>query len=104
MYMQDMSIFMAFRKCLEALTVCTGNGNIIQNHGMANTVRVIKKYPTLMFEAAASHDLWIWHAFFGISGANNDINVLDNFMLSNDLLDDIALVAPFVVKGVGFEK
>ncbi|GKE79617.1 ALP1-like protein [Tanacetum coccineum] len=31
-----------------------------------------------MLEAVASQDLWIWHAFYGMAGANNDINVLDN--------------------------
>jgi hypothetical protein len=30
-----------------------------------------------MLEAVASLDLWIWHAFFGVAGSNNDINVLD---------------------------
>ncbi|GJT08769.1 ALP1-like protein [Tanacetum coccineum] len=38
------------------------------------------------------------------SGANNDINVLDNSSLFDDLLDDKAHVAPFMVNGVGFEK
>ncbi|WCJ43390.1 hypothetical protein M5689_024132 [Euphorbia peplus] len=33
--------------------------------------------PTIMLEAVASHDLWIWHAFFGMAGTNNDINVLN---------------------------
>ena len=32
---------------------------------------------TIVLEAVASYDLWIWHAFFGMSGSNNDINVLD---------------------------
>nr|GEU69632.1 putative nuclease HARBI1 [Tanacetum cinerariifolium] len=36
--------------------------------------------------------------------ANNDINVLDNSLLFDDLLDDKALVAPFVVNGVGYER
>ncbi|GKE40939.1 ALP1-like protein, partial [Tanacetum coccineum] len=57
-----------------------------------------------MLEAVASQDLWIWHAFFGVAGANNDINVLDNSPLFDDLLDDKAPVAPYVVNGVGFEK
>ncbi|GKC75823.1 ALP1-like protein isoform X1 [Tanacetum coccineum] len=57
-----------------------------------------------MLEAIASHDLWIWHAFFGVAGANNDINVLDNSPLFDDLLDDKALVALFVVNGVGYEN
>ncbi|GJY85448.1 ALP1-like protein isoform X1 [Tanacetum coccineum] len=36
--------------------------------------------------------------------ANNDINVLDNSPLFDDLLDDKAHVAPFVVNDVGYEK
>ena len=28
-------------------------------------------------EAAASKGLWIWHAFVGIPGSNNDFNILD---------------------------
>ncbi|GJX14641.1 ALP1-like protein isoform X1 [Tanacetum coccineum] len=63
-----------------------------------------KKYPTIMLEAVASQDLWIWHAFFGVAGANNDINVLDNSPLFDDLLNDTAPVVPYVVNGVGYEK
>nr|GEV67763.1 hypothetical protein [Tanacetum cinerariifolium] len=63
-----------------------------------------KKYPIIMLEAVASQDLWIWHAFFGVAGANNDINVLDNFLLFDDLLNDTAPVLPYVVNGVGYEK
>ncbi|KAI4979066.1 hypothetical protein ZWY2020_015819 [Hordeum vulgare] len=31
--------------------------------------------PTMILEAVASHDLRIWHAYFGVAGSNNDINV-----------------------------
>ena len=31
-----------------------------------------KKYPTLMLEAVASYDLWIWPAFFGVVATVND--------------------------------
>jgi hypothetical protein len=34
------------------------------------------KIPTIIFEAVASQDLWIWHAFFGMHGSHSDINVL----------------------------
>jgi hypothetical protein len=34
------------------------------------------KEPTIILEAVASTDLWIWHAFFGLPGSHNDINVL----------------------------
>nr|GEX25059.1 hypothetical protein [Tanacetum cinerariifolium] len=103
-YIVNMWMLAVFRECLEALIVCTGSGKIVQYHGRDNTVEGIKKYPTIMLEAVASHDLWIWHAFFGVAGANNDINVLDNSPLFDDLLDDKAHVAPFVVNGVGFEN
>ncbi|GJR75317.1 ALP1-like protein [Tanacetum coccineum] len=54
-----------------------------------------KKYPTILLEDVASYDLWIWHAFLGVAGANNDLTVLNNSPLFDDLLDGIDLVAPF---------
>ncbi|XP_048568886.1 uncharacterized protein LOC125549535 [Triticum urartu] len=36
-----------------------------------------KGWPSLILEAVASRDLRIWHAYFGIAGSNNDINVLN---------------------------
>nr|GEW76567.1 hypothetical protein [Tanacetum cinerariifolium] len=86
------------------LIVCTGNGKIVQFHGRDNTVGEIKKYTTIMLEAVASQDLWIWHAFFGVAGANNDINILDNSSLFDDFLNDTTLVVPYMVNGVGYEK
>ncbi|XP_052625403.1 uncharacterized protein LOC111918667 isoform X1 [Lactuca sativa] len=32
--------------------------------------------PTIMLEAVASQDLWIWHAYFGVAGSNNDMNMV----------------------------
>ncbi|XP_012851405.1 PREDICTED: uncharacterized protein LOC105971104 [Erythranthe guttata] len=42
--------------------------------------------PTLILEAVASHDTWIWHSFFGMSGGNNDINVLDHSPLFDNII------------------
>jgi hypothetical protein len=33
--------------------------------------------PTIVLEAVATQDLRIWHAFFGVAGSNNDLNVLN---------------------------
>nr|GFB04447.1 hypothetical protein [Tanacetum cinerariifolium] len=63
-----------------------------------------KKYPTIMLEVVASQDLWIWHAFYGIAGVNNDINVLDNSLLFDDLLDDLAPMVSYVVNGVEYRN
>jgi hypothetical protein len=37
--------------------------------------------PTVILEAVASYDTWIWHAFFGMPGTLNDINVLNTWIL-----------------------
>ncbi len=42
-----------------------------------------EKKPTILLEAVASYDLWIWHANFGMPGSNNDINVLQRSALMN---------------------
>jgi hypothetical protein len=34
------------------------------------------KHPTMILEAVVSYDLRIWHAYFGLPGSCNDINVL----------------------------
>ncbi|XP_050242112.1 uncharacterized protein LOC126691075 [Quercus robur] len=41
--------------------------------------------PTIVLEAVASYDLWIWHAFFGLPGSNNDINVLERSPIFSEL-------------------
>ncbi|XP_057775146.1 uncharacterized protein LOC130994127 [Salvia miltiorrhiza] len=50
--------------------------------------------PTIILEAVASQDLWIWHAFFGTPGSNNDINVLNNSTLFNDRLQEMGVPSP----------
>nr|GEU72379.1 hypothetical protein [Tanacetum cinerariifolium] len=56
--------------------------------------------PFILIEAVASQDLWIWHAFFGVAGSNNDINVLYQSPLFNDLKTGPAPEIPFVANGV----
>jgi len=41
--------------------------------------------PTIILETVASYDLWIWHAFFGLPGSHNDINVLEHSSLFTEL-------------------
>ena len=56
-------------------------------------------YPSLVLEAVASQDLWIWHAYFGVAGANNDRNVLDQSPIFHDMFTGKAPDAPFEVNG-----
>nr|XP_043633617.1 uncharacterized protein LOC122604817 [Erigeron canadensis] len=54
-----------------------------------------KRHPTIMLEVVASYDLWIWNAYFGPAGSNNDINVLNESDLFDQLLEDKAHVVNF---------
>ena len=46
--------------------------------------------PTIILEAVADYDLWIWHTYFGMPGSNNDINVLESSHLFSNLAQGIA--------------
>ncbi|KAL3628938.1 hypothetical protein CASFOL_027984 [Castilleja foliolosa] len=59
--------------------------------------------PTLILEAVASYDLWIWHAFFGMPGTFNDINVLNQSNLFDELCAGRAPPANFVVNGTQYD-
>jgi hypothetical protein len=55
--------------------------------------------PTMVLEAVASQDLHIWHAFFGVAGSNNDLNVLNQSPLFFDALKGEAPQVQFSVNG-----
>nr|GEV55337.1 hypothetical protein [Tanacetum cinerariifolium] len=60
--------------------------------------------PFILLEAVASQDLWLWHAFFGVVGSNNDIKVLYQSPLFNDPKTGRAPEIPFVANGVTYRS
>nr|GEU52171.1 protein ALP1-like [Tanacetum cinerariifolium] len=60
--------------------------------------------PFIFLEAVAPQDLWIWHAFFGVAGSNNDINILYQSPLFNDLKTGRASKISFVANGVSYRS
>ncbi|GJV65989.1 zinc finger, CCHC-type containing protein [Tanacetum coccineum] len=81
--------YMDSRECSGVLIVCIGTGNCPKAlHGQFK--RKDHKYSTLMLEAVADQRLWIWHAYFGVPGSNNDLNVLYGSPLFDDVLADTA--------------
>ncbi|XP_071739424.1 uncharacterized protein [Rutidosis leptorrhynchoides] len=57
-----------------------------------------------MLEAVASYDNWIWHAYFGMAGSNNDLNVLNASPLFDSLLTDTAPQVPYEIGDVDFDR
>ena len=55
--------------------------------------------PTIVLEAVAFYDLWIWHAFFGMPGSNNDINVLDASNLFANLREGCGPSSNYIIMG-----
>nr|GEV62747.1 protein ALP1-like [Tanacetum cinerariifolium] len=60
--------------------------------------------PFILLEAIASNDLWIWHAFFGVSGMNNDVNDLRQSPLFNDLKSGRAPNVLFVANIMHYKR
>jgi hypothetical protein len=61
------------------------------------------QHPTVILEAVASSDLWIWHANFGIPRSCNDINVLHRSHLFDDLAQGNAPLVNFTVNGNSYD-
>ncbi|CAL8133348.1 unnamed protein product [Prunus armeniaca] len=45
-----------------------------------------KGQKSIILEAVAGFDTWVWHAFFGVAGSQNDLNVLSQSPVFNDVL------------------
>ena len=61
-----------------------------------------EKVPTIILEAVASYDLWIWHAFFGLPGSLNDINVLDRSDLFQQYTENTGPEVKFTLQNEEF--
>ncbi|CAL2234641.1 unnamed protein product [Prunus armeniaca] len=45
-----------------------------------------KGQKSIILEAVASFDTWVWHVFFGVAGSQNNLNVLGQSPVFNDVL------------------
>ncbi|XP_024980844.1 uncharacterized protein LOC112517690 [Cynara cardunculus var. scolymus] len=61
-------------------------------------------FPTIILEAVASIDLWIWHAFFRIAGSRNDINILNDSNLFDNVLQGKEPPVNFKINGTHYMK
>ena len=46
-----------------------------------------EKKNSIISKAIEDQSLWIWHAFFGLPGGDNDINILDRSSLIANFLE-----------------
>jgi hypothetical protein len=57
------------------------------------------KHPTMILEAVASYDLWIWHAYFGMPDSCNNINGLLRSNLFDSHMTGESPLVTFSVNG-----
>ena len=55
--------------------------------------------PSMVLEAVATSDLWIWHCFFSVAGSCNDLNVLDRSPLLHKIYNGDKYDCSYVVNG-----
>jgi hypothetical protein len=58
----------------------------------------------VVLEAVADQYLCIWHAFFGMAGSHNDINVLQCSNVFSRLVEGHAPLVKFVINGHEYNK
>ncbi|CAM8908042.1 unnamed protein product [Rhodiola kirilowii] len=63
-----------------------------------------KGRPTIILEAVASYDTWIWHNFIGVPGAQNDLNVLYKSDIFDPLLAGICPQVTYKVNGSTYDN
>ncbi|GKB20550.1 ALP1-like protein [Tanacetum coccineum] len=112
------------RSCIHTAAIAAGNNGIpVQVQGCEIVVykALYRAFGGFVADVVASIDQAVYDGvdilnlslrqdlvdltcFYGMAGANNDINVLDNSPLFDDLLDDLAPVVPYVVNGVQYRN
>jgi hypothetical protein len=59
--------------------------------------------PTMILEAVAGYDKWIWHAFCGMPGTNNDLNVLHRSPVFDPLRNGSMPPVHFTINGTTYK-
>jgi hypothetical protein len=82
--------------CSGQLIACIGKE---RPKGLCGMYQSHTKDATIILKAVASHDLWIWHAFFGMLGSHNDINVLQRSLIFRSLCNGETSPCSYTVNG-----
>jgi hypothetical protein len=57
------------------------------------------EYCSVVLEAMADYDLWIWHTFFDMAGSHNEINMLQRSPVFSKLVEGHAPPCNYEING-----
>ncbi|GJU01069.1 RNA-directed DNA polymerase, eukaryota [Tanacetum coccineum] len=89
------------RKSIGLILKCT---SAIRQLAYGTAPDAFDEYLQIAEQAVTDQRLWIWHAYFRVPWANNDLNVLYGSLLFDDEIADIAPECPFIVNGHTYRK
>jgi hypothetical protein len=61
-------------------------------------------YCSVVLEAIADHELWIWHVLFGMARSNNDINMIQSSSVLARLAEGHAPECNYEINGHQYTK
>lgn len=59
---------------------------------------------TIMLKTASLYDSWIWHAFLGVVGSNNTVNMINQSLLFTNVLKEEAPNMNFMLNGYEYNQ
>ncbi|XP_051151869.1 uncharacterized protein LOC127265893 [Andrographis paniculata] len=59
----------------------------------------VRGFPRMIGSLDLFQDLWIWHAFFGMPGSNNDVTILDHSLLFDKYINGTTPPVEYEVNG-----
>lgn len=60
--------------------------------------------PSIVLEAVATDDLWIWPAFFGMPGTSNDIIIVERSPIFDAFLSGTSPLVRYTINGNSYDK
>jgi hypothetical protein len=92
-----------FLGCLVASIACIGLGRIACFLGKGCT-KGRNGECSVILEAIADHDMWIWHSSFGLAGTHNEINVLQRSPMFARLAEGHSPPVNFEINGSTYTR
>ncbi|XP_026442761.1 uncharacterized protein LOC113342418 [Papaver somniferum] len=99
----ETTVLEATRRFCKTIVVLYGKEYLRSPTAESGVYTAYKGSESIVLEAVVSHDLWFWHAFFGMPGSCNDINVMNRSYIFRKLINGKTPPVNFEVNGHAYD-